>query len=378
MIKLCIPDIRQPEIDAAVEVLNSGWLAHGPYNKKFEEAFAEYVAVKHAITCNSCTSALGLVLQALEITGEVIIPSFSFAATANAVVTTGATPRFVDIHYNTCNIDPQKIRQAITPATQAIIVVHFGGQCCQMDAVEEIAKERGLHLIEDSAETLGGTYHGRQAGSFGHGCFSFFPTKNITSGEGGMITTNDDAMARNIRALIGHGMDSSTYEREKAEMPWFRSAIKPGYNFRMSNVLAAIGYEQMKRLDEMNAARQRHASYLIKGLKEISKLDLPYTQDGCNHVYQMFTIKVDPSIDRVAFVKFLNEQGIGASVHFYPPIHEQGYYKEHTEWQADSLEVTADVARRIVTLPLFPTISTRELDEIISTVDKGIALFSNQ
>jgi len=368
MIKLCIPDIDQAEIDSAIDAIRSGWLTHGPYNKKFEALFADYVGVKHAISCNSCTSALFLALKALHVTGEVIIPSFSFVATANAIVTAGAIPRFVDIDYHTCNIDPEKVYAAITPKTEAIMPVHFGGQCCRMDAIMQIAEEYGLHVIEDTAETIGGTFQSKQAGAFGIGCFSFFPTKNITTGEGGMITTDDDDLARTCRALIGHGMDSITYEREKSEMPWFRSAVMPGYNFRMSNVLAALGLEQMKRVDAMNERRIEHSEYLLEGLRDLSELDLPYRDRDCKHVYQMFTLKVAEGIDRNAFVRGLNEFGVGASVHFYPPIHEQGYYKVHPEWIADDLKETDKVARRIVTLPMFPGLTQHDLDQIISSV----------
>lgn len=375
MIKLCIPDIQDAEISAATEAIQSGWLAHGPFNEKLEALFCNYIGVKHAITCNSCTSALFLVLKALNITGEVIIPSFSFVATANAVVTAGATPRFVDIDHATCNINPDKIRKAITPKTEAIMPVHFGGQCCRMDEIMKIAKENGLHVIEDTAETIGGTFKGKHAGSFGVGCFSFFPTKNITTGEGGLITTNDDNLARTCKAFISHGIDSTTYERQKAQMPWFRSAVFAGYNFRMSNVLAAIGYEQMKRLDEMNKARQMHARYLINGLKDIESLEVPHPARNCEHVYQMFTIKLGGRFDRNTFVKRLNEGGIGASVHFYPAIHEQGFYKSHPEWMADSLEVTKDVSERIVTLPMFPGLTREELDEIIAKVKMCIGEF---
>jgi len=368
MIKLCIPDIKDNEISAAVDALKSGWLAHGPYNKEFEIKFAEYVGVKHAITCNSCTSALFLALKALDITGEVIIPSFSFVATANAVVTAGATPRFVDIDKNTFNINPKEIEKAITSKTQAIIIVHFAGQCCQMDEIETIAINHGLHLIEDSAETLGGTFNGRQAGSFGIGCFSFFPTKNITTGEGGMITTNDDSLAIKMKALIGHGIDSTTFQREKADMPWFRSATYAGYNFRMSNVLAAIGNEQMKRIDEMNDKRIMASKYLTNGLRNIEGIALPFISEQNKHVFQMYTILLESTIDRDQFVIEMNKKGIGASVHFYPPIHEQEYYKNHPELISGTLSVTDNISKRIVTLPMYPGITQKDLEFIIDAI----------
>lgn len=368
MIKLCIPEIDNKEITAVTEAIQSGWLTHGPFNKEFEDAFAQYVGVKHAIACNSCTSALFLTLKALDVTGEIILPSFSFVATANAVVTASATPRFVDIKYHSCNIDPKEIQKAITKQTQAIMIVHYAGQCCQMDDIMALVDKHNLILIEDSAETIGGTYKGRQAGSFGIGCFSFFPTKNITTGEGGMITTNDTKLAQKIRTMIGHGIDSMSFEREKMEMPWFRSAVMPGYNFRMSNILAAIGVEQMKKLNRMNSARREHSQYLINALKDIQELELPHECEGCEHTYQMFTIKLNKDMNRDAFVKRLNKKGIGASVHFYPPIHEQSYYKEHPQWQNNSLRLTEDVSRRIVSLPMYPRLTKKELDQIIAAL----------
>ena len=368
MVKLCIPTVGDEEIRAVSEVLHSGWLAHGEYNKKFEAHFAEFIGVEHAITCNSCTSALFLALVAQDITGEVIVPSFSFVATANAVVTAGATPVFVDIEPETCNMDPIRLKEAITAGTQAVIPVHYAGQCCQMDAIVEIAAEHGLCVIEDSAETLGGTYDGRQAGSFGIGCFSFFPTKNITTGEGGMLTTNDGVLAKRLRALIGHGIDSSTFEREKSQMPWFRSASLAGYNFRMSNILAAMGYEQMKKLHIMNAQRQELAAKLIGGLRDVVEVELPVVADKCEHVFQMFTVKLRKELDREDFVRSLNRKGIGASVHFYPPIHEQQYYREMADSIRFPMPVTEDIARRIVTLPIYPGMRPEDVNEIVEGV----------
>src|SRR3989344_6438765 len=234
-IPLCIPDIGDEEVNSVKEVLKSGWLVHGPKTKEFEKKFAGYTGTKKAISVNSCTSALQLVIQALGLKGEIIVPSFTFVASANAIVTAGCKPVFCDIDYDTCNIDPKKIEEKITKKTSAIMVVHYAGQSCEMDKIMEIAKKHNLVVIEDSAECIGGTFYGKKAGSFGIGCFSFFPTKNMTTGEGGMITLNDEKLAEKIKALSVHGILSTTFEREKKEKPWLRAASYAGYNYRMSD-----------------------------------------------------------------------------------------------------------------------------------------------
>lgn len=367
-VKLSFPDITEQEASFVLEALRSGWLAHGPFNHKLEEEFVKVVGTKHAITCNSCTSALFLCVKALGITGEVILPSFSFVATANAIVTTGATPVFVDIDPRTFNIDPALVEKAITERTQAIMPVHYAGQCADMKALMSLARQHKLLIIEDSAETLGGTFEGKQAGSFGLGCFSFFPTKNITSGEGGMITTDDDKLAHTIRALLAHGIDSTTFEREKKETPWYRNASYAGYNFRLSNVLAAIGYAQILRLEELNSQRKEHAAYLLRQLKDVAWLELPFIDTRCEHVFQMFVIRVKDPVRRDSIVRELNKKGVKASVHFYPAIHEQAYYQKHFGRYKNKLPVTEKVSRSIITLPMFPGLQREELEYMVETI----------
>lgn len=369
MIPLCIPDIGDSELAAVEEVLRSGWLAHGSKNEEFEGKFADYIGVKHAITMNSCTSALQLAIETQGVTGEVIVPSFTFVASVNAIVTAGAKPVFVDIEYDTCNIDASRIKNSISKDTEAIMVVHYGGQSCDMDTIMDIAERYGLAVIEDSAETIGGEYKGKKTGSFATGCFSFFPTKNITTGEGGMLTTNDDELAEKVRTLIGHGISSTTFKREKQRKPWFRAATWAGYNYRMSNILAAIGVEQLKRVEQMNRRRREHAAYLTEKLRVISGIQVPVEREFNKHVYQMYTIKVKGGIDRDRFVIRLRKEGVGASVHFDPPVHLQPQYKE-SGYTNDDLPVTEEVARGIVTLPMYPQLTRQELDFVINRVEK--------
>lgn len=370
-IPLCEPALGSAEIDAVEDVIRSGWLAHGEKNDAFEDQFAEYVGVEHAISMNSCTSALQLAIECSNITGEVIVPSFTWVASANAIVTAGAEPVFVDIRSDTRNIEPDRVAEAITPETEAIMPVHYGGQSCDMEPLMNIADENDLVIIEDSAETIGGTYDGRRTGSFGIGCFSFYPTKNITTGEGGMLTTDDDELASRIRASVGHGISDTALDRESADESWYRSASYHGYNFRMSNVHAAMGVEQMKRITELNAARRDHAEYLTTALRSVPYVSPPVERDERRHVYQMYSIRIDDTLDRDAVVKKLNDRGIGASVHFSPPVHRQPAF-ESGRFRRHDLSTTEEVADTIATLPMFPGLSRNDCDDIIEAVETVI------
>lgn len=368
-IPLCIPDIQVEDTDLMLEAVMSGWLAHGKHNQELEEKFAELIGVKYALSLNSCTAALFLAVIGQKITGEVIMPSFTWVATANATLTAGAKPVFVDIDYDTCNINPDAIEAAITPKTEAIMPVHYAGQPANMTRIVEIAHKHGLALIEDSAETIGATWDGQQAGSFGTGCYSFYPTKNMTTGEGGMLTTNDPELYATAKSIHGHGVRTSTYEREKAQQPWLRAATEAGFNFRLSNVLAALGVRQLEKLEKMNAARQAHAHTLREGLSQYD-LDLPVTHPNATHVWQMFTVKVPEKIDRDAFVRYLREQGIGASVHFAPPVHTQPLYAQ--QHHPHSLEVTNRVVEKIATLPMYPTLQPEDIAYMVEKVGEAL------
>jgi len=364
MIPLCIPYIDEQELNAVKEVLDSGWLAHGPKTKEFEANFAKYIGVKKAIAVNSCTSALQLAIMALGLKGEVIIPSFTFMATANAVVNAGCTPVFCDIDYNTCNINPDEIRKLVTKDTAAVIPVHIYGQACKMDEIMEIANKHSLAVIEDSAQTIGGTFGGKKTGSFGIGCFSFYPTKNMTTGEGGMITTNDEELAVKMEVLKAHGTRSSAYEREKQERPWIRVAENAGFNFRMCDINSAIGIVQLQKLDKMNEMRRKNSQYLTKNLSSVPWLDVPFESRNCTHVYQTYTIRTK-NANRNKVAAHLKSQGIGASVHYDPPVHLQSFYLNS---KRGDMAVTERVANSIISLPMYPHISQGDLDHMIKII----------
>ena len=345
-IPLAKASIGKEEEEAMIETLRSGWLTHGDKNKIFEKQFAEFIGVKHAISMNSCTAALFLAIKANDIAGEVILPSFTFSASANAIVTAGATPVFADIDEQTGMLDPKSVEAAITDKTQAVMVVHFAGQSADIGALKSICDKHNLVFIEDSAEAIGAEYNGGRTGSFGFGCFSFFPTKNITCGEGGMFTTNDDELAKRVSVLMAHGI-------EKAQNPpfsGFRSASVAGYNFRLSNILAAIGVEQMKKIDRFNARRREIATLYNELLSQVEQVKTPVEKDGRVHVYQMYTIRVE-SETRNQLLNHLIQKGVGASVHFSPPVHLQEYYRD--KFTSVPLPVTERLHNEILTLPIF-------------------------
>ena len=356
-IPLSRPSINNDDIAAVRKTLLSGWLAHGDKNHEFEEQMKELIGVKYALSLNSCTSALFLAIKALDLRGEILVPSFTFVASVNAIITAGCTPRFVDIEYNSCNMDMSKAEDKINPKTVAIMPVHFAGQSCDMEHLMKHARKYSLAVIEDSAEALGATFKGRLTGSFGIGCFSFFPTKNITTGEGGALTTNNKKVYETAKALSAHGILSSTFSREKGGKFWLRDAIFAGYNFRMSNILAALGTEQLKRLKEMNERRMKLAGIYNRHL-DSDLFDLPIEEKSRYHVYQMYTIKLK-KIPRLDFINVLRAKGVGVSVHFDPPVHLQRFYRRM--YAKEYLPVTEGVAKNIVTLPFYPGMKEREV-----------------
>ena len=367
-IPLSIPYIGDEEKNAVLEVLDSGWLAHGDYNEKFETSFAKFIGVDHAVTMNSCTSALEICLQVNGIKGGVIVPSFTFVATANAVIVSGATPVFCDVDIRTGNMTVEHIERRITRETEAVIVVHYAGQPCEMGPIVKLCERYGLLLIEDSAETIGATWNGHQAGSFGLGCFSFFPTKNLTCGEGGMLTCNDTSFANKVRTVIAHGISSTTLMREKKKIFWQRSATFPGHNFRMSNVLAAIGYHQLKKIHQMNDSRIRLANYYNDAIKNLNlDIILPAVSEQATHVYQMYVIQV-PESKRDALVIGLRQRSIGASVHFDPPVHKQEFYRNN--WETADLKNTDIITKRIITLPMYPDLTRNQVDHVVRAVNE--------
>jgi len=354
MIPIAKPIIEQEEKQAVLEVLESGMLAQGERVRAFESAFAEFIGVKYAIATSSGTTALHTALLAHQIDAgaEVITTPFSFIATANCILYVGARPIFVDIDARTFNIDPAQIEAAITPRTRAILPVHLFGLSCDMEAITAIAEKHRLIVIEDACQSHGASYRGQKVGSFGTGVFSFYPTKNITCAEGGMITTNDAEIAERCRVIRQHGMRRRYYHDEL------------GFNFRMTDVHAAIGLEQLKKLPRFNRIRQQNARYLSERLKGAR---VPYTPEGYEHVFHQYTIRVDPK-RRDALIDHLTQRGIGCSIYYPIPIHKQSYYLEALHYQP-SLPVAERTASEVLSLPVHPALSQQDLDMIVQAVN---------
>lgn len=355
-IPLCKPDIGNEEIGAVREVLESGMLVYGKRCREFERKFAGYIGTKYAVAMNSCTSALQLSIEALHLKGEIVVPSFTFAASANAIVLAGCKPVFADVDYDTRNISTKSIKSVITDNTVGVMPVHFGGQSCRMDEIMKLANEHDLRVIEDSAETLGGMFKDQSSGSFGDaGCFSFFPTKNMTTGEGGMITTNDRGVYDYVSLRVAHGIRKDGYRRD---------CVLPAYNMRMTDMQGAIGTIQLKKLDKMNGLRRKLAKVYNEYLSSLKSVATPLEDEHCRHVYQMYTITVLGE-KRDGIVNYLKACGIGASVHFDPPVHEQLFYRENTP-STGNLGVTERLSKEILTLPMFPGMGIDEVDYVAS------------
>ena len=350
------PIIGDEEIENVVEVLKSGMIAQGPKVEEFEEEFAEWVGADYGIAVNSGTAALHVALLSCGIGegDEVITSPFTFIASGNSIVYTGAKPVFADIDLETYTIDPNSIEDLITENTKAILPVQLYGQSADMDGINEIAEKYGLTVIEDAAQAHGATFNGTPVGSMGDmACFSFYPTKNMTTSEGGIITTNDEELAENARIFRAHG----------ASIRYHHSEI--GYNFRMTDISAAIGLAQLDKIDDFNCKRIENAAYLNEGLSDVDGIITPYCADGSKHVYHQYTIRVEKG-DRDDWVDIINDCGVGTGIHYPIPLYNQPIYKTlGFEGYCPNAELAAD---NVISLPVHPSLTKEDLDLVIEAV----------
>lgn len=354
MIPIAHPLIGDEEKQAVLAVLESGQLAQGAVVEEFENNFAAWIGVKHAIATSNGTTALHVALLAHDISegDEVITSPFTFIASANSVLYTGARPVFVDIEPDTFNIDPNLIEAAITPRTKAIMPVHLYGNPADIVAIQKIADRHGLAIIEDAAQAHGAKAHGQKVGSFGTGCFSFYPTKNMTSGEGGMITTNDDTIADLARLLRAHG----ARERYKHELL--------AYNFRMTNIHAAIGNAQLAKVDDWTRVRQQNAARLTELLD--GAVVTPVKREWAEHVYHQYTVRIPGG--RMDLPERLARQGVGTGVHYPIPVHHQPMYRDLG--YTGSLPNAEQAAREVLSLPVHPSLTDEDLVNIADAVKR--------
>lgn len=350
------PSIGETEINKVVACLKSGWITTGALSKEFEDKFCALTAAKQAIALNSATAGMHITLAALDIGSgdEIITPSLTFASTVNMIALRGATPVFVDIDYGTLNMNPELIEEKITPRTKAIIPVHFAGAPADMYSINQLAAKHALFVIEDAAHAAGTYYKGIHAGGFGNiAIFSFHPIKNITTGEGGMITVNDELLAKKMRLLRFHGIERDAWKRYgKGGNPAYDIA-QPGYKYNLPDMLAALGLAQLERLQEFNLRRAHLAKLYSEGLNGISGIDLPQVPDYKHtHAWHLYIIKVSAS-GRDEFMQKLAEYNIGYGLHF-PPAHSLTCVREKYGSMIGLLPETERAAGKIISLPLFP------------------------
>ena len=373
------PTIDDDEINEVVDSLRSGWITTGPKVKRFEEAFKAYVGASYAVPLSSATAGEHLALLALKIQpgDEIITTPMTFASTVSMIVLCGATPVLADIEPGTLNIDATRIREKITDRTKAIIPVHFAGQPCDMDAIFALAKEFGLTVIEDAAHAAGTEYKGRRIGSFDSiSIFSFHPNKNITTGEGGMVCTPDEALAEEISLLKFHGMNREAWRRFSAQGNPSYDIMLPGFKYNMMDIQAAIGLHQLPKLNGFIDRRREIAEFYNEAFADVTELAVPqlapYEQRHAWHLYTPLVRIEKLSIDRDRFMAELKGLNIGSGLH-YKAIHHHAWYREHLPQPAGTLPNADYASDRILSLPLFPRMTMEDAQDVVEAVKTVIA-----
>jgi dTDP-4-amino-4,6-dideoxygalactose transaminase len=367
------PAIGEEEIRSVVETLRSGWLTTGPKVKIFEAEFANYIGSSHAVAVNSGTAALHLALEAVGIKSgdEVIVPTMTFTATAEVVLYLGARPVLVDCRTDDLNIDVDRIEAAISKDTKAIVAVHIAGRPCAMDQILAIAQRHGLRVIEDAAHALPASYGGRKVGAIGDiTCFSFYATKTITTGEGGMATTNNPEWASRMRMMSLHGISHDAWDRYTEKGSWYYEVLRPGYKYNMTDIAAALGIEQLKKCDAFYQARLRIAERYDEAFSDLPEIETPADSSGLQHAWHLYIIQLNPDrlrTNRRDFIKALNSRKIGTSVHFIP-LHLHPFYKQTYGYQASDFPQASTAFERIVSLPIYPMMTEQDVSCVIGAV----------
>ena len=365
-----VPWITNKDKNSVIKALNQRWLTNGPHLKRFENKIQKFVGTKYAIGVGSATHALHLSMRALDVSqnDEVIVPTFTFAATANCVTFCGGKPILVDVDLKTFNILPRVIERKITKKTKAIIVVHYGGQACDMEEIVSIAKKHGIFVVEDCAHALGSTYQKKKCGNIGQtGCFSFYPTKIITTGEGGLVATNKSDIFKKISILKNQGMNILPTKREQ-KAQWKYDVVDLGYNYRLDEIRSALGLSQMSRISEINNRRIKIALKYDSLISKIKGIIIPFHKKNRNHIYHLYTIQIEKNyhLTRDMLFKKLHEKGIGSSVQYYP-LHLMSYnknmYKKRDFPNANVLK------NKVISLPIFPTMTSKQIEYVVSNLE---------
>src|SRR5882724_1531506 len=368
-----MPDISEAEIDSVVETLRSGWLTTGPKVGRFEADFAKYVGCQHAVAVNSATAALHLALAAIGLQegDEVLVPTMTFAATAEVVLYFKARPVLVDCQPETLNLDTDQIEKAITAKTKAIIPVHIAGQACDMDRILELARAYDLRVIEDAAHALPARHRGKMIGTIGDiTCFSFYATKTITTGEGGMATTESLEWADRMRIMGLHGISIDAWKRYTAEGSWYYEILYPGFKYNLTDIAAAIGLEQLKRCTHFWEIRERYAALYNEGFQDTPGIITPYVAPDVRHAWHLYIIQLDLEqlrIGRNEFISLLKQENIGTSVHFIP-LHLHPYYRDTFGYRPEDFPAASAVFERIISLPIYTQMTETDVERVIETV----------
>jgi dTDP-4-amino-4,6-dideoxygalactose transaminase len=368
-----VPTIADEEIAAVVEVLKSGWLTTGSKAKEFEQEFCRFVGARHAVAVNSATAALHLALAAVGVGegDEVIVPTMTFAATAEVVLYLKAKPVLVDCAADTLNIDPAAIEKAITRRTKAIVPVHFAGQPCDNEPILSLARAHELKVIEDAAHALPARDQGRMVGAIGDiTCFSFYATKTITTGEGGMATTDNGEWAERMRVLSLHGISHDAWKRYSSEGSWYYEITEVGYKYNLTDIAASLGLAQLKKCRAFAAARRRIAEAYTDAFADLPEIRSPICAAGKEHAWHLYVIQLELErlkIDRRQFIEALRQQNIGTSVHFIP-LHLHPYYRDSFGYRPEDFPTAAAAYQRTISLPIYPNMSARDVQDVVGAV----------
>jgi dTDP-4-amino-4,6-dideoxygalactose transaminase len=365
--------IGEEEMEAVLDVLRSGWLTTGPRVKEFESQFAAYVGAQHAIAVSSCTAALHLALAAIGLAegDEVILPTMTFAASGEVILYFNARPVLVDSGPGSFHIDPAAVEGAITPRTRAILPVHYAGYPCEMDQILEIAERHGLRVIEDAAHALPSSYRGRPVGTIGDiTCFSFYATKTLTTGEGGMITTADAALAERMRRLSLHGISKDAWKRYSADGTWRYDILEAGYKYNFTDLQAALGIAQLAKCEVMRRSRAAIAARYDAALGECDAFEIPKHPEDVEHAHHLYVLLVNADalrIDRDRVIEELKQRGIGTSVHFIP-LHLHSLYRGRLGYQPGQFPNAEERFERAISLPIYPGMSDADVDRVIESL----------
>jgi dTDP-4-amino-4,6-dideoxygalactose transaminase len=370
-----LPHITQDEIDEVTDTLRSGWIAAGPKVKRFEREFAEAVGASHAVAMSSATAALHIALEVVGVKpgDEVLVPVYTFTSSAAVVAHCDATPAFVDIDAESFNIDPAKLEAAITPRTRAIIVVHFAGLPAEMDTILEIGRRHGLPVIEDAAHALPTLYRGRMIGTLGDlTAFSFYATKTLATGDGGMLVTNNPAYAERAGIMAMHGISRDAWKRYSSEGSWRYEVLDAGYKYNMTDIAAALGLQQLARREWLLERRQAIAAAYYAAFAGLDELETPPDRADCQHAWHLYPLRIRPerlTITRDDFIEELAAANIGASVHFIP-LHLHPYYRDTYGLKPADFPVALATYQREISLPIYPGMTEDDTQDVIAAVTR--------